>query len=172
MYFFLIEYSSLSDITKVIELYQYFIISTFASLSSFCCVIFEIVIYYRFKRKKKFMNKDDLLIEEESCTNNSINTTLLFQRVNRRSDSLKKLLLLYLLIIILNSSNNFTFIYQQNLLKKESYPEYIKNGKKGFLLLTSTFFCFLILKYRIERYKKIGLIIIVSSLIVNGIISF
>lgn len=163
-YFLILESSSIRDIQEVQIISQIFIISIFLSLSSLFCVIFEIILYCRFENKARYWERDNEI--------GSIYQGLkLMNKEKSNKHSLVKTILLFLLIIILDSVTNFGFVYREYLLKNQSNPLFIQNGMKGILILSSTLFCFLILKYRIERYKVIGLLIILFSFVFNGILS-
>ena len=136
----------------------------FHSLSSFFCRIFEIIIHYRQKTTK-------LIINNEKKERFSLKHNVVLKKDKTEEQNTTKKKLFYLLIIILYVVSSFCFIYRENILKSQSNPTYIQNGMKGVLILSSTLFCFLILKYRIERYKKAGIAIIMISFVFNGIMS-
>ena len=161
-YFLVIESASLKDIKNVDTLNQIFFMSIFHSLSSFFCGIFEVII--RCRQKTSSNN-----IQSNLAQNN--NNILLLQSKKEKGE-LIKLILLYILIIVLDSIICVFFIYRETLLGAKSNLPYIQNGMKGVLIFSSSVFCFFILKYRLEKYKKIGLLIIFLSLTFNGIISY
>ena len=161
-YFLVIEFASIKDINNVDTLNQIFFMSIFHSISSFFCGIFEVIIRCRQKTSNN--------IQSNFPQNNNINILLLQSK--KEKGKLIKLILLYILIIILDSIVCVFFIYREVLLGAKSNPTYIQNGMKGVLIFSSSVFCYFILKYRLEKYKKIGLLIIFLSLTLNGIISY